>query len=1223
MQADVSWGEPAEGGITLYTVTVHPGGITKTTTGARQISVDLFDPSIAYSFTVTATNAAGTSPTSAPSNEVYLMPIVPPIEPSSVSAVAGDRSALVAWSGAFGGGLPITGYRVTSDPGGISVTTDGETTSATVAGLTNGIDYTFRVVTIGWSESPPSAPSRAVTPKGAPPPPTAVSVERGDTAVKVNWTPPITDGGSPLTGYTVTATPGGQTGSAPPEATSLVVTGLTNGTTYRFSVKASNALGASDAVLSPEVVPLEREFDPPAVIDVSVNPQIVNTAIGESKVTVQVRVKDPSGVEAGTTATFYLSSDRGSQSSALVPMTLESGTLFDGVWKGVATMPFAATPGSWSVVLFPVYDGWGNSSYFNTIGTIINGTAPGVPTGVSAVAGNTQAVVSWTAPASDGGTPVSGYTVTSSPGGRTCTTGAALSCTLSGLSNGTAYTFTVTATNAVGTGPVSAASSPVTPQSAPGAPTAVSAIAGNAQAAASWTAPAFDGGSVISGYTVTSSPGGMTCTTGGALSCTVSGLINATAYTFTVTATNALGVSAPSEPSAPVVPVAPVMPDVAAPTLSQFDFSPKSVDVNSGAKGVVVTARVTDATGANAPTLIISSDSTTQTLGFGPMSRISGTATDGVYQRTVTIPTTAATGGWTVKIYPLDDTLGNGDATFHSHPQKLTVTNTPTDTAPPVLSQFDFTPKSVNIQSGTKDVVVTARVTDATGANAPTLIISSDSTTQTLGFGSMSRISGTATDGVYQRTVTIPTTAATGAWTVKIYPLDDALGNDDATFHSHPQKLTVTNATAPGAPTGVTATAGNAQASVSWVAPASTGGAAITGYTVTSTPGGKTCTTTSALSCTVSALTNGTAYTFTVTATNSAGDGPASAPSNSVTPLASVAVPGAPTGVTATAGNAQASVSWVAPASTGGAAITGYTVTSTPGGRTCTTTSALSCTVSALTNGTAYTFNVTATNSAGTGAPSAESGSAMPRVSPIGSGFTAVSPKRVLDTRIGVGAPKAKIGAGRTVTLTIPGLPAGTTAVTMNVTATNPSSASYVSVYPAGTARSSASNLNVVRGQTIPNLVTVAVGAGNKVTLFNNSGTIDLIADLAGYYTDDTGSGFTAVSPKRVLDTRIGVGAPKAKIGAGRTVTLTIPGLPAGTTAVTMNVTATNPSSASYVSVYPAGTARSSASNLNVVRGQTIPNLVTVAVGAGNKVTLFNNSGTIDLIADLAGYYAQ
>ena len=329
----------------------------------------------------------------------------------------------------------------------------------------------------------------------------------------------------------------------------------------------------------------------------------------------------------------------------------------------------------------------------------------------------------------------------------------------------------------------------------------------------------------------------------------------------------------------------------------------------------------------------------------------------------------------------------------------------------------------------------------------------------------------------------------------------------------------------------------------------------------------------------------------------------------------------APTGVTAAAGNAQAVVSWTAPVITGGAAVTGFTVTSNPGGTTATTTSATTATVTGLTNGTAYTFTVTATNTAGTSPASAPSAWVTPKLARTGSGYVAVAPKRVLDTRTGVGAPKAKVGAGRTVTVTLPGLPAGTTAVTLNVTATNPSATSYVSVYPGGTTRPSASNLNVVAGQTIANLVTVAVGAGNKVTLYNNSGTINLIADLAGYYAPDTGSGYVAVAPKRVLDTRTGVGAPKAKVGAGRTVTVTLPGLPAGTTAVTLNVTATNPSATSYVSVYPGGTTRPSASNLNVVAGQTIANLVTVAVGAGNKVTLYNNSGTINLIADLAGYY--
>ena len=203
----------------------------------------------------------------------------------------------------------------------------------------------------------------------------------------------------------------------------------------------------------------------------------------------------------------------------------------------------------------------------------------------------------------------------------------------------------------------------------------------------------------------------------------------------------------------------------------------------------------------------------------------------------------------------------------------------------------------------------------------------------------------------------------------------NAIGNSVASSASN-SVTPVALSTVPGAPTIGTATAGNAQASVTFTAPGSNGGSAITGYTVTSNPGGKTGTG-AASPITVTGLTNGTAYTFTATATNAIGTSLASSASNSVTPVAPSTVSGAPTIGTASAGNAQATVIFTAPVSNGGSAITGYTVTSSPGNITG-TGSVSPITVTGLTNGTAYTFTVTATNAIGTSVASSASNSVTP-----------------------------------------------------------------------------------------------------------------------------------------------------------------------------------------------------------------------------------------------------
>jgi hypothetical protein len=193
------------------------------------------------------------------------------------------------------------------------------------------------------------------------------------------------------------------------------------------------------------------------------------------------------------------------------------------------------------------------TSWTNMTGGTASATVPGAPTSPVATAGNTQASVTFTAPASNGGSTITGYTVTSSPGGFTAT-GVSSPLVVGGLTNGTSYTFTVVATNALGNSIASTASASATPFTVPNAPTSLVATLGNAQASIAFTPPTSNGGSSITGYTVTSSPGSFRAT-GASSPIVVTGLTNGTAYTFTVTATNSVGTSASSTASNSVTPL--------------------------------------------------------------------------------------------------------------------------------------------------------------------------------------------------------------------------------------------------------------------------------------------------------------------------------------------------------------------------------------------------------------------------------------------------------------------------------------------------------------------------------------------------------------------------------------------------------------------------------------------------------------------------------------------
>ena len=160
-------------------------------------------------------------------------------------------------------------------------------------------------------------------------------------------------------------------------------------------------------------------------------------------------------------------------------------------------------------------------------------------------------------------------------------------------------------------------------------------------------------------------------------------------------------------------------------------------------------------------------------------------------------------------------------------------------------------------------------------------------------------------------------------------------------------------------------------------------------------------------------------------------------------------------------------------------------------------------------------------------------------VDPFGE-FTGVTPARILDTRSGNGQPTpGPVGPGSSIDVQVTGrggVPAtGVQAVVLNVTAVTPSASSFLTVWPTGLPRPQVSNLNMVPGQIVPNAVTVGLGDGGRVSVFNSSGATHVIFDVVGYYADETGptgSRFLSTPPSRLFDTRSGLGGVPASRSA-------------------------------------------------------------------------------------------
>jgi hypothetical protein len=920
-----------------------------------------------YAYTTTSTFPSSSFGASSYWVDVSFRPIPAPGAVSNVTATSGGRtSANVTWTAPSTGGA-VTSYEITPYKGATALTPKTITgsppaTTATVGGLTSGATYTFTVQAVNpTGAGPESGHSNAVTPLDAvvPSAPTDVLARPATQSALVSWTSPSSDGDSPITGYTITPYVGSSAQTpvtAGASATRATVGGLTNGTAYTFTVEAGNAIGDGPASSpSSAVTPQSTIFD-------FATPATPDSGEGNP---IEVGVKFTSSVNGSVTGVrFYKSAANG-------------GTHIGSLWSATGTRLAQATFANES------NSGWQTLTF---------------PSPVAVTAGTTYVASYFTPsghysaaplPANVTNGPLKAIPDATSPNGV--------------YAYGAASAFPTNSYNATNYWvDVMFALAP------PGQVTNVGAgESGRTSATVSWSAPS-SGGSVSS-YKITpyvgSTARSATTISGSppATSATIGGLTTGTTYTFTVQALNPNGGGPASAQSNAVTPQAAVAPPAPTGVIARpatrsvaVDWSAPSADGDSAITGYTITPYI----GASAQTPVSAGASATSATADGLSNGTSYTftvrANNAVGSGAQSAPSAAVTPQSTIFDFATPSTVDSGDA----NPVELGV-----------KFQADFSGSVTGIRfykaalnggthvgslwtaSGTRLAQATFTNESASGWQTATfssaVAVTAATTYVASYFAPSGHYSVTASAFSSGAVVNAPLRAlADGTSANGVYAYGSASTFPAGSYNAGNYWVDVLfDMPAPGQATSVGATAGKASANVTWSAPSS--GGAVASYTITPYVGATAQATTTvsgsppATTALVGGLTNGTTYTFRVTAHNVNGSGPQSPASNAVTPVAST-VPDAPTGATAVADTTAASVDWRAPASDGGSAITGYRITPFVGA---TAQAAVdvgvvtSTRVAGLTNGTSYTFTVRAINAVGAGAASAASAAATPNSS--------------------------------------------------------------------------------------------------------------------------------------------------------------------------------------------------------------------------------------------------
>ena len=840
----------------------------------------------------------------------------------------------------------------------------------------------------------------------APQPPTGLSASPANASATLTWT--ASAGATSYSVYRGTSS-GGESSTAIGTTSSTTYTdsSVTNGTTYYYTVKAVNSAGTSAASNETSVTPEQTN----TVTDPLSNFTIINSKSGNwtldssnptyfsgdtSRATrtvddTEYLIYKFSGITTFdalvytlngpiSVATFYTSPDGNTWTQATV--NTGSETAVSAGWGYYNIVPTGSLPSGTNYLKVQFTSGTGNAwdPQLSQISITYGGgttSAPSTPTGLTATPGNAQVALSWTA--SSGATSYNIYRSATSGGEGTTAyaTSATASYTDTSVTNGTTYYYTVAAVNAGGT---SAQSTQVnaTPQvPAPLTPTGLTATPGNAQVALSWTATS--GATSYNVYRSTTSGGEGTTAiaTSTTASYTNTGLTNGTKYYYTVAAVNAGGTSAQSTE----VNATPQVPAPSAPTGLSATAGNAQVALtwtaSSGATSYNIYRSTTsggEGTTTYATSTTASYTDTSVTNGTTYYYTVAAVNAGGTSAQSTEVSATPSSGSQTITDYLNDWTIAS------SHTANWTL-----DSSNPTYFSGD-TSRATRTVDDTESIVYT--FSGITTFNAKVYIYQGPVTVATFWYSTNNGSTWT------QATVTYGSeTAVTAGWgyynVVPSANLPAGVTNLKVQFTSgtgnawDPQlsQISITYAgsgggSAPGAPTGLTATSGNAQVALTWTA--STGATSYNIYRST-TSGGEGTTaiaTSTTASYTNTGLTNGTKYYYTVAAVNVSGT---SAQSTEASATPQVPLPGTPTGLAATAGSGQVALTW---SSTSNAATYNvYRGTSAGGESTTPITTGLtgtSYTDTSVTNGTTYYYKVAAVNAAGTSGQSNEASATPP-----------------------------------------------------------------------------------------------------------------------------------------------------------------------------------------------------------------------------------------------------